>query len=147
VDRQVVVDGGAAARAAVTAEGFPARTVAVTEERLPGLREGAAGGSPPGAARIVDYRDERVSVDTDADRRALLVLTDSWFPGWKASVDGDEVPIERVDYLIRGVPVPAGKHRVEFRYEPASWRAGWIVSLLALVAILAAAGVGWRRHA
>jgi hypothetical protein len=147
VDRQVVVDGGDAARAAVTAEDFPARTVAVTEERLPGLAEAAAGGSPPGDARIVDYGDERVSVDTDADRRALLVLTDSWFPGWKASVDGDDVPIERVDYLIRGVPVPAGKHRVEFRYEPASWRAGFVVSLLALIAILAAAWVGWRRHA
>ena len=86
-------------------------------------------------------------VDTSSSGRALLVLTDSWFPGWKATVDGREVPIERVDYLIRGVPVPAGAHRVEFRYEPASWRAGWMVSLLALAVILAAAGIGWRRHA
>ena len=75
------------------------------------------------------------------------MLTDSWFPGWKATVDGHDVPIERVDYLIRGVPVPAGAHRVEFRYQPASWRAGWILSLLALIAILTAALVGWRRHA
>ena len=43
--------------------------------------------------------------------------------------------------------MPAGAHRVEFRYEPASWRAGWIVSLLALIVILAAAWIGWRRHA
>ena len=40
--------------------------------------------------------------------------------------------------------MPAGTHRVEFRYEPASWRAGWIVSGLALLAILAATGIGWR---
>ena len=54
--------------------------------------------------------------------------------------------MERVDYLIRGVTVPAGAHRVEFRYDPASWRAGWIVSLLALVAVGAAAAIGWRRR-
>jgi hypothetical protein len=42
--------------------------------------------------------------------------------------------------------VPAGAHRVEFRYEPASWRAGWIVSSLALLVILAAAAIGWRRR-
>jgi uncharacterized membrane protein YfhO len=93
------------------------------------------------------YGEEHVEIDTKASRRSLLVLTDSWFPGWKATVDGQDAPVERVDYLIRGVVVPAGSHRVELSYEPASWRAGWILSLLALIGILAAALVGWRRHA
>jgi uncharacterized membrane protein YfhO len=84
-------------------------------------------------------------VETSAARPALLVLTDSWFPGWKAKVNGEELPVERVDYVIRGVPIPAGESRVEFTYEPASWRAGWIVSGLALLVILAATGIGWRR--
>ena len=48
--------------------------------------------------------------------------------------------------MIRGVSVPAGTHRVEFRYEPASWRAGWIVSGLALLTIAVAAAIGWRRR-
>jgi hypothetical protein len=146
VSSQRVVDGGDAARDAVTATDFPARSVAVTEKRIDGIGEGTTGSST-GTARITHYGEERVDVHTDAGRRALLVLTDSWFPGWKATVDGHDAPIERVDYLIRGVVVPAGAHRVEFRYEPASWRAGWILSLLALIGILAAALVGWRRHA
>jgi hypothetical protein len=146
VDRQVVAPSADAARDMVTAAGFPARNVAVTERRIAGIPAGTAG-SAAGSARISSYADERVVVHTDAGRRALLVLTDSWFPGWKASVDGRSVPIDRVDYLIRGVPVPAGSHRVEFSYQPASWRAGWIVSLLALIAIVTAAWVGWRRHA
>ena len=54
--------------------------------------------------------------------------------------------VQRVDYLIRGVSVPAGAHRVEFRYQPSSWRAGWIVSAVALLVILAAAALGWRRR-
>jgi uncharacterized membrane protein YfhO len=76
-----------------------------------------------------------------ARRAGLLVLTDVWFPGWKATVDGRDVPIERVDYLLRGVRVPAGAHRVEFRYEPASFTAGWIISLVALMAIAAIATI------
>jgi hypothetical protein len=144
VDGQQVVEDGDAALAAVTEPGFPARNVAVTEERIEGVPEGAA--EPAlGSAQIVDYEPEQVVVETSAARRALLVLTDSWFPGWKAKVDGEDVPVERVDYVIRGVPIPAGDHRVEFTYEPASWRAGWIVSLLALLVILAAAWIGWRR--
>jgi uncharacterized membrane protein YfhO len=56
------------------------------------------------------------------------------------------VPIERVDYLIRGVPVPAGVHRVEFSYRPVSWRVGWIVSLLALLVLAGLTVVGVRRR-
>jgi len=145
VDRQRVVHGGDAARTAVTSPAFPARTVAVTERRIPGIPQ-AGSGRPPGRARIAAYERERVVVETDARGPALLVLTDSWFPGWRATLDGRGTPIERVDYLIRGVRVPAGAHRVELRYEPASWRAGWIVSLVALLAILGAAAVGIRRR-
>jgi membrane protein YfhO len=143
VDRQVVASSATAARDTVTAAGFPARTTAVVERPVTGL---AAGSGSPGTAAIAGYEAERVAVDTDATRPALLVLTDNWYPGWKAKVDGKDAPVERVDYLIRAVRVPAGAHRVEFSYEPASWRAGWIVSLLALLAILGAAGFGWRRR-
>jgi hypothetical protein len=146
VDRQEVVAGGDAALERVTTAGFPARDVAVTEQRIEGLPEDAEARPARGSAQITGYEAERVAVDTDAARPALLVLTDSWFPGWKASVDGKDAPVHRVDYAIRGVSVPAGSHRVEFRYEPASWRAAWIVSGLALLTIVLAAAAGWRRR-
>jgi hypothetical protein len=143
VDRQRVIVGADAAREAATAPGFPARSVAVTERPIAGI---TAGSGSPGTASIEDYRAQHVSVDTDARRPALLVLTDNWYPGWKATVDGKSAPVERVDYLIRGVRVPAGSHRVEFSFEPASWRLAWIVSLLGLLTILGAAWIGWRRR-
>ena len=147
VDRQQVVDGGDAALTRVLSAGFPARSVAVTEARISGVPTSArAGAGSPGEARIAEYESEKVVVDSRASRSALLVLTDNWFPGWKASVDGEDAPVERVDYLLRGVRVPAGAHRVEFRYEPASWRASWIVSALALATILAVAAIGWRAR-
>jgi uncharacterized membrane protein YfhO len=61
-------------------------------------------------------------------------------------VDGTRVPIRRVDHVLRGVVVGPGDHTIEFRYAPASWRAGWIVSLAALLAIGFAVGIGVRRR-
>jgi hypothetical protein len=147
VGRQRVVDGREEALAATIDPGFDARRVAVVERPLGGLaRAGGSGAGGAGSARLVGYGDERAAVSVDARRAALLVLTDVHFPGWEATVDGREVPIERVDYLLRGVRVPAGRHRVEFRYRPASFTVGWVVSLLALAAIAAAALTGWRNR-
>jgi uncharacterized membrane protein YfhO len=86
---------------------------------------------------------ERVVVRATADDRALLVLADTWFPGWHAKVDGRDAPIVRTDQLLRGVVIPSGTHSVEFVYRPLSWRIGWIVSLLTAVALAAAV---WRRR-
>jgi uncharacterized membrane protein YfhO len=92
------------------------------------------------------YDRERVVARATARRKSLLVLTDVQYPGWRATVDGKSADIERVDYLLRGVVVPAGTHTVEFSYEPASWRAGWILSGLSLLALVGVAALGWRRR-
>jgi hypothetical protein len=144
VDRQQVVDSDDAALAATRAPAFDARQAAVTERRVAGIP--TAGGGDAGSARLEHYGSERLSIAADARRRSLLVLTDVHFPGWKATVDGKSAPIERVDYLLRGVVVPAGRHEVEFSYEPASWRIGWIVSALGTLTLLAMAAMGWRRR-
>ncbi len=99
-----------------------------------------------GTARITDYEPERVRLQVSSSGPALAVLGDNHYPGWKAEVDGRPADIERVDYLFRGVRVGAGLHTVEFRYEPLSWRIGWIVSLLALIGLVAALAIGLRRR-
>jgi hypothetical protein len=147
VDRQRTVAGEQAALRAVSDIGFNGREVAITERAVPGVRQddgGRAGGT--GAARLVSYEPERAVAITSADRTGLLVLTDVYYPGWKASVDGRGVPLERVNYFLRGVAVPPGAHRVEMRYEPASFRAGWIISLTSALALVAAVVLGTRRR-
>jgi membrane protein YfhO len=144
VGRQQVVDGGDAALAATKDAAFDARRVAVTEREVPGIA--TTGGADVGTARLDHYGGERVVAKAAAKRRSLLVLTDVYYPGWKAKVDGKDAPIERVDYLLRGVVVPAGTHEVEFSYEPASWRVGWIMSLLALAGLAIVVVVGLRRR-
>jgi hypothetical protein len=144
VGRQQTVAGEDEALRTVTAPGFDGRNVAVTESAVPGIAQDGTGAG--GTAQLVSYGAERVVTKATASRRSLLVLTDVHFPGWKATVDGHSVPIERVDYLLRGVVVPPGTHRVEFSYEPSSFRAGWIIAVVGLLAVLAAATVGLRRR-
>ena len=84
--------------------------------------------------------------EATARRPSLLVLTDLHFPGWKARVDGRDAPLERVDYLLRGVMVPPGRHRVEFVYEPASWTIARAITLAGLLALVAALAAGLTPH-
>jgi hypothetical protein len=147
VGTQRVVGSEGDALEAVTSPEFDARGVAVTEERVDGLAQESSGAAAQaGDADIVHYGPERVEIRARSERPGLLVLSDNYYPGWKAKVDGEAVDVERVDYLFRGVPVPAGTSTVEFVYEPLSWRVGWIVSLLALIGIVAAAVIGRRRR-
>jgi uncharacterized membrane protein YfhO len=72
----------------------------------------------------------RLAVDTSSD--AFLVLTDVWFPGWTATVDGQRVPVYRADYLFRAVRVPSGSHVVEFTFMPESYQRGRLISVIGL---------------
>jgi len=108
---------------------------------------GATGGSA-GAASVVGYSANAVRIHTSSSSPALLLLTDTYFPGWRAFVDGHEQPVARGDLLFRVVPVPDGEHDVDMRFEPTSLRLGLAISIFALVvvlALLAFAGITRRR--
>jgi hypothetical protein len=145
VDAQRVVPGEDAQLDAVLDPSFDGRRTVVTPAPLPGLGSTPSAG-PAGSARIVDYEPERVVVDATARRPSELVLTDLHYPGWKVSVDGKSADLHRVDYLLRGTSLPAGRHRVEFSYAPTSWRVGWIISLLALAVLVGMLVIGVRRR-
>jgi hypothetical protein len=119
---------------------------AYADRPVEGLMRGpsAPDSTPPGEARVVSSLDEDVTVRVDARRRALLVVSDAWYPGWRASVDGAPQPILRVDHAFRGVVVEPGTHDVVFTYAPDSFRLGATLSLVGLSA-LGAGAVLFRR--
>lgn len=80
-------------------------------------------------AAIVSYTPTRVLVETENSSQAFLVLTDLFYPGWQALIDGKLVRIHRVDGLFRGVLVPPGKHSVVFEYKPVSFYRGLAATL------------------
>jgi len=111
-------------------------------------RVGGSGAGDAGSAAIVAYAPDQVTIDVEASRSGVLVLTDVMAPGWVADVDGNRTPIAVVDSAFRGVPVDAGDHRVVFRYEPTFTYLGFALALASFVAILVLGGIvrWWDRR-
>ena len=99
------------------------------------------------SAKIDEYKADRVTVSVELDAPGYLVLADLYHPGWKATVDGKAVEILPADLALRAVPLEAGSHVVEFAYECPGQKAGLIVWLAALIALLISAVVARRRSA
>lgn len=82
--------------------------------------------------RVLKYEDREVILETEAGGEALLVSSESWYPGWRAWVDGRPVELVLVNAAFRGLWVPAGRRVVRMRFEPAIFWWGVVVS-----------GLGW----
>ncbi|MBA2440880.1 MAG: YfhO family protein [Rubrobacter sp.] len=116
---------------------------ALLEEPPPELEspEGTSGDR----ASVEGYGAHSMEVETSSEAAGLLVLGEVHYPAWRAYVDGEEVPLYRANHLLRAVPVPAGEHTVELRYESSTLTLGTAVSLVAAVVLLALAVVRVAR--
>jgi len=83
---------------------------------------------------------DAITMPVTLDQPGWLVLADTYYPGWKASVDGQPVPVRPANLAFRAVEVPAGAHVVAFDYQPRSFEAGWLLSAAGAAAWLLAAG-------
>jgi hypothetical protein len=88
-------------------------------------------------AQIEDIGDGRIEVTARSSAGGFLVLSETYYPGWQARVDGTVTPVRRVDYALQGVPVPAGTHTVVFEFVSRSRRAGAIMSIAGVIACIA----------
>jgi uncharacterized membrane protein YfhO len=97
---------------------------------------------------ILKYQNSHVQIHARLSEPGILVLTDSYYPGWKVFVDGTQGKLLRANYFFRAVELPAGAHQVEFVYDPLSFKIGLIVSLLTgvfLIAVPLASAIRRRR--
>jgi uncharacterized membrane protein YfhO len=96
---------------------------------------------------ILHDAPDRVEIGASLSGDGYLVLLDTWYPGWQATIGGDPATIYRADYIVRAVFVPAGDHVVRFEYRPLSFRLGvWLAAALVLT-ILVTYGVRRRGRA
>jgi hypothetical protein len=93
---------------------------------------------------LTSYQHNQVAMQTNTSGPRLLVLTDTFYPGWEATVDGQVTPILRANHSLRAVIVPAGQHQVRFQFRPRSFRYGLMISLITL--ILSLAMLCWQRY-
>lgn len=118
------------------------RSKAMMMKAGPALKPCSSGSDDVQFAR---YDPERVTIRANLACDGMVVLSDNYYPGWKATVDGRSVRISEVNLAMRGVLVPAGAHDVEFKYRPASVYAGASLSLLGVVGACVIASFGRRR--
>jgi hypothetical protein len=112
---------------------FDPRRTALLEDQPGALPGGQI--SSTATARLAAYEHNRVVIDTTADSASVLVLSEINYPGWVATVDSASAPIHATDFLLRGIVLPAGSHRVEMRYTAPAARQGAFISVCTLFVI------------
>ncbi|HXV97873.1 MAG TPA: YfhO family protein, partial [Anaerolineae bacterium] len=113
----------------------PAQTlVRVTQEKTSKLSSGQP--SPRDQAQIISYEPERVEIVATLDSPGWLVLTDTYYPGWQSTIDGQPAEILPVNIMFRAVSVPEGEHTVVFEFKPRSVQVGLWISGLALLVLV-----------
>jgi len=89
-----------------------------------------------GSATILSYKPNTVSIKTVSSTKAILFLSDTYYPGWHVSVDGNPSVILKADYAFRAALVPQGVHTIIFSYEPASFSVGLVLTILSIGSLL-----------
>lgn len=132
-DARIASDHNAAFDAIHAADFDPARTVVLEKQQAEGTKQPALGAASA-VVTIADFSPNSILLTTNASSDGYLVLSEVYYPGWRAWVDDREVPVLRADYLFRAIELPAGEHRVRFTYDPASFKFG--LGLFGLTAIV-----------
>jgi Bacterial membrane protein YfhO len=114
----------------------------VVENATPGMR--TATGRGTAVVEHVGWSSSRFR--TRANAPSVLVVSEQYYPGWHATVDGRETPIRPANIMMRAVSVPAGEHLVEFHYRPSGFSYGvWMSVAGALVLVTCLVLAGWSR--
>lgn len=130
----------------------PSKEAFIHEEFKPLLNEGRLSRPENASIELTSYRPDHLVYEYSAPRDALAVFSEIWYDkGWKAFVDGEELPILRANYVLRALQLPGGNHQVEFKFEPKSYHLGETISLIgSIVLVLGLAAAIWfelRRKA
>jgi hypothetical protein len=108
-----------------------------TDVVLPGSDVTAVGGTSPARVTVETVEPDRAAADVDALAPGHVVFSRTFFPSWKANLDGAPARVLLANGRDVAVAVPAGRHRVEFFWDPTSFRTGVALQLVALLAALA----------
>jgi hypothetical protein len=87
--------------------------------------------------KLTEYQPNNIKYDSDNSKEGIAIFSEIYYAkGWVATIDGKEVPHFRADYVLRGLKIPAGKHKIEFNFAPKSYTQGETYSLIASVVAL-----------
>ena len=92
----------------------------------------------------MSYQPNELVYETDAKADEFAVFSEIYYPkGWNAYIDGQLKPHAGVNYVLRGMPIPAGKHKIEFKFEPITYTTGNNIAMAGSILLLITVGVGF----
>jgi len=119
--------------------------VAVIETPLPQSLAPAPQTDEP--VRFRSYEADRIVLDAEAGTGGLLILSEIYYPGWRANLNGKPVAIYKVDGALRGILLPRGTSRITLEYAPGTFYAGACLSFLTFAGVLTQSLLRWKaRH-
>ena len=126
---------------------FDPRRLAVVESPPP-LPLASPDSAPAGVGNVQlkRYEGEQIELSASNAANALLVLGEKYYRGWKATVDGKPVDIQRVNYILRGVYLPPGSHEVRFVFDPLPFKVGKSLTLASFALFAAMLVREWTRR-
>jgi hypothetical protein len=144
VFQATTVEGGDAAFALVTKPGFDPTAMIVLESAA-AAPSAAPGVAAPLTVGVLEHGVNSSAYQVETGAEGYLFVGDTFYPGWRATLDGQDTPLLRADYLFRAVKVPAGKHTVRMVFDPISWKLGVVLSAGGLATLLGWWAMGRRR--
>ncbi|RKD20124.1 hypothetical protein BCY91_00415 [Pelobium manganitolerans] len=110
---------------------FDPSKVAIVNQEFKHLIEDKRAGAPAnGKIELTSYHPDHLKYEYSTDKNSVAVFSEIWYPkGWKMYVDGEETPYFRANYLLRAAVLPAGNHKIEWKFEPNSYFLGENISL------------------
>lgn len=117
---------------------------AVIQQKNKEIVPAAASYNNEGKITLQSYKPNDLVYETDAKEKGFAVFSEIYYPkGWNAYVDGNLTPHTAVNYILRGMEIPAGKHKVEFKFEPNTYKTGNSVAMIGSIILLICVGAGF----
>lgn len=125
----------------------PKKEAIVSEEFKPLINEKKLGTTTNASISLTSYHPDHLTYEYTAPNDVIAVFAEIWYTkGWNAYVDGTKIPYFRANYILRGAQLPGGNHKLEFKFEPASYYTGENISLAAsLLLIVGLGAVGFKE--
>lgn len=99
----------------------------------PALLESSTNDTNGRHIETIEYSADELRLRTSSDRDQFLIFSDTYFPGWRAWIDRNEVEIYRTNGIVKGIVIPSGEHEIRFLYDPLSYKIGWLLVLIGLI--------------
>jgi uncharacterized membrane protein YfhO len=118
------------------------KTEAITQQKF--KEEAKFENSYPaeGSIKMVSYKANELVYESDSKNNEFAVFSEVYYPkGWNAYIDGQLNPHIAVNYILRGMPIPAGKHKIEFKFEPQIYKTSNTVAMAGSALLLLSVAV------